>query len=200
MRESPIRGLYGIVDNVELAGSLLEGGARILQLRMKDRPAAEVAEVARSILRLKPRYDFIFVINDHLDLARELDADGYHGGKDDPPIDAARKILGPDKLIGCSSHSVEEAVEAETAGADYIAFGAIYRSPSKGHNHPVQGIKRLKEVVSRLAVPVVAIGGIGRDNIKEVLSTGVVSVAMISALANAPDRVEEARFFAKFFV
>src|SRR3989338_8983198 len=152
MRESPIRGLYGIVDNVALAVSLLEGGARILQLRMKDRPAAEVAETDRAVLRLKARYDFIFVINDHLDLARELDADGYHGGKDDPSIREARKILGPDKLIGYSSHSLEEAVEAEARGADYVAFGAIYPSPSRGHDHPVQGLVRLREVVSRLSV------------------------------------------------
>jgi len=204
-----IQGLYAIVDNgliphrthQQLARGLLTGGARILQLRIKsDRYSRlEIFKIGREILSLKKETPFCFIVNDDLEMARELNADGYHGGKDDCSIEEARELLGPDRLIGYSAHSLEEAVEAERRGANYVAFGTIFSSPSKGPGHPVQGVERLREVVSRLRVPVVAIGGIGRKNIHDVLAAGAASVAMISALVSANDVVRETEFFARLF-
>ncbi len=204
-----VSGLYAIVDAgvtpdlplETLAEDYLKGGVRVIQLRDK-RGIPTRFEIAKKIAALKSKYRFLFIVNDDLELAKEVNADGIHVGKDDSPIVECRKFLGPGKLIGYSSHSLEEAVEAERQGADYVAFGAIYPTPTKGPGHPIQGIEKLREVVRALKIPVVAIGGIGRDNIKEVLLTGVASVAMISALAKAPssrDRAEEARFFGGLF-
>lgn len=200
-----LKGLYAIVDNtavphlphVDLARALLEGGARLLQLRMKSRPPKEVTPVAKQILQLKREFEFTFLINDYPELARELGADGYHGGRDDPPVEAVREKLGPHQLIGYSAHSAAEAIEAASRGADYVAFGAIYRSPSKGHDHPIQEIERLREVVLKSKIPVVAIGGIGRHNIREVLATGVASIAMISSLIRPTlaETINETKFY-----
>ncbi|MBI2081994.1 MAG: thiamine phosphate synthase [Deltaproteobacteria bacterium] len=203
-----LAGLYTIADTHssrnlsprEIALMYLQGGATTLQLRMKGAPADQVFQAAREIVGLKELFNFRLIVNDSLEVAREINADGYHGGKEDPSIEEARRILGPRKLIGYSSHSVAEALEAEKRGADYVAFGAIFPSPSKGHDHPVQGIEKLREVVSLLNVPVVAIGGIGRDNIKRVLSTGVSMVAMISALLRpGVSTVDEVKFYRGLF-
>lgn len=202
---SKIQGVYAILDTAVSAGEdlaalardYLEGGIRILQVR--DKEGSRRREILGRILDLKKAFDFTLMVNDDLTLTRELGADGVHVGKDDAPIEECRKILGPSKLVGYSSHALEEAVEAEQRGADYVAFGAVFPTPTKGPGHPVQGLARLKEVVCALKIPVVAIGGINRSNIEGVLRTGVASVAMISALARAKDRVEEARFFSRLF-
>lgn len=210
-----VAGLYAILDatasggapSAALACEYLEGGIRILQLRDKRRNVSEEArkafrERAREIAALRRNCPFVFIVNDDVDVALEVNADGVHVGKGDASIEDCRRVLGLDKLVGYSSHSLEEALDAEKRGADYVAFGAIFSTSNKGPNHPIQGIGRLKEVVESLKVPVVAIGGVGRDNIKEVLATGVASVAMISALAGGPtprDRIEDARFFTGLF-
>ncbi len=199
---NPIRGLYAIVDNTpaphlshrEIAGRLLKGGAGILQLRMKGVARSVVREVAEEIVRLKGQHPFLFIINDHLEIVSEVNADGYHGGEKDPGIEEARRQLGPDKIIGHSTHSLEEGLLAQRQGANYIAFGAIFPTKAKGPEHPVVGVERLRHQVAALSIPVVAIGGIGRNNIKEVLATGVASVAMISALVGAADITGETKF------
>lgn len=205
---STLRGIYAIIDPSvvtdlspeNLALDYLRGGISILQLRDKRRSESTLArrrfrETALKIAALKKEFSFLFIVNDDIEVAKEVGADGVHVGVDDAALEVCRTVLGKEKIIGYSSHSLEEALEAEKRGADYVAFGAIYPSPTKGPGHPVQGVNRLKEVVSCLKVPVVAIGGIGRNNIKEVLSTGVSMVAMISALAKARDRVQESRLF-----
>ena len=206
-----MKGLYAIIDRsvspvplIDLAKEYFEGGTRVVQLRDKKRlESAHSREsfwkTAKQIVALKQQYSFLFIVNDDLEAVREVRADGIHVGKDDPSIQECRQFLGREKLIGYSSHSLEEAIEAEKNGADYVAFGAIFPTPTKGPGHPVQGIEKLREVVKAVSIPVVAIGGIDRGNIKEVLSTGVASVAMISALAKAKDRVTEARFFGDLF-
>ncbi len=183
---SEIRGLYALCDNVRLAEELLIGGAPILQLRIKGCDPDNLrrrSTIARAITDLKKRYEFTFLINDDLLLARELGAAGVHVGADDPPVAHCRRVLGPSRLIGYSAHSLTEAYAAEQAGADYVAFGAIFPSPSKGPDHPVQGPDKLKELVRTVNVPIVAIGGINQDNVQDVLSTGAAAVAMISALS-----------------
>lgn len=217
-----IKGLYGIVDNsfsleyshFELAKFFLAGGCRILQLRMKEVVSRlksappkglgsrtlvrqwndKVFETAKEIIKLKNDYDFTFIINDYVDVAGEVGADGLHVGANDISIEDARKRL-PGKLIGYSSHSIDEALSAEKQGADYIAFGAIFPTKTKGPGHPVQGTDKLKELVAKINKPIIAIGGINRMNITNVLNTGVSSVAMITALTLASDIAKETKFF-----
>ncbi len=220
MRGYIIRGLYAIVnlpctDPVRLAAAYLQGGASVIQLRdkgrMKSSEAARIfRETARAIAALE-RSHCLFIVNDDPDLALEVGADGVHVGKGDPSIEECKKrfigrgcrgeVTSPLQplLVGYSAHSLEEALEAEQKGADYVAFGAIFPTKSKPVGHPVQGLERLREVVRSLRVPVVAIGGIGRDNVQEVLATGVASVAVISALAQALDHAKEADFFSRLF-
>ena len=205
-----LQGLYAIVDAgvslqlslPQLALDYLKGGVKLIQLRDKKRKSSPEAyqkfcETAFQIKQFKKDFPFQFILNDDLEMALEAGADGIHIGKDDISIEECRQKLGPQKIIGYSSHSLEEALEAESRGADIVAFGAIFPTTTKGPGHPVQGTEKLKKVVESLCVPVVAIGGIGRDNIKEVLSTGVALVAMISALAYpaSGNRIEEARWF-----
>lgn len=204
----PISGIYGLCDTTfcpqesheSLAQKLLAGGVRIVQLRMKgETNLAKVRNVAEGILRLKQEFDFTFILNDFVELGLELGVDGLHVGQDDLPLEQVREMAGPDYLIGYSSHSLEEAAAAEKQGAGYVALGAIYPTPTKGPGHPVVGVETLRQVVRRLRVPVVAIGGIVPENFQEVLSTGVPSVAMISALAGAPDITGAARWFVDQF-
>lgn len=201
-----VRGLYTIVDNsltpdtspLFLAEQFLKGGARILQLRRKgDSPTGAIPpfEEAHQIMALKKKYHFTFIVNDFLDLAREVNADGFHGGRDDPPPEESRKLLGPEKIIGYSAHSLEEALEAEKRGADYLALGAIFPTITKGPGHPIQGLERLGEVCRRVKVPVVAIGGIGRSNVDSVIAQGASAVAMISGLTRAKNIADEVRWY-----
>ncbi|MCE9624362.1 MAG: thiamine phosphate synthase [Deltaproteobacteria bacterium] len=203
-----IRGIYALCDNsldpgidhLYLAEQLLAGGVTILQLRMKgEKDIHRVRETAQAILDLKSQYDFCFILNDFVKLASELPVDGVHIGQDDGTIAEARKVLGKGRLIGYSSHSPEEALRAQEAGADYVALGAVFPTATKGPGHPVQGIATLKKVVESLEVPVVAIGGIHRENFSQVVATGVAAVAMIGALTLAPRIAEEARWFVQEF-
>lgn len=194
LQSQPIHGVYAIADNVfrpevncaQLAEDFLKGGVRVVQLRMK-RDLGLILDTTKEIISLKKRYDFTFIINDYVEIAKEVGADGVHVGKDDMPIAEVRKLVGGKMLIGYSSHSLEEALVAEKAGADYVAFGAIFPTKTKGPGHPVQGLEKLREVVESLKIPVVAIGGINRGNIQSVLATGVAAVAMISALTENED-------------
>ena len=203
-----LQGLYAIVDATttqrmtaasleDVARDYVRGGASVIQLRDKNRRQDPVSfyKTAEAVAGLKKNHDFIFIVNDEPETARDVGADGVHVGQDDVSIEECRRILGPEKWVGYSSHSLEEAGEAEKRGADYVALGAIFPTPTKGPGHPVQGLEKLREAVQALRVPVVAIGGIGRPNLEDVLATGVVSVAMISALLRSADRVEECRFF-----
>ncbi len=193
-----IHGLYALCDNSLcphrplpwLAEQLLLGGASIIQLRAKGRDATTTQQrrqAARTITQLKQRFTFCWIINDDPYLARELGADGVHIGQDDPSIQECRRLLGPSKLIGYSAHSLAEAIAADQAGADYVALGAIFPSPTKGPDHPVQGLATLKKVCSAITAPVVAIGGITHHNIQDIFSHGAAAAAMISALTTAPN-------------
>lgn len=199
-----INGLYALCDNtfspqvshVKLARLFLEGGAALLQLRLKgEKDLSRIEEITRAILREKKHHSFTFILNDYVELAEKLPVDGIHVGQDDLPIRELRKRVGREKIIGYSSHSLPEALQAEKEGADYVAFGAIYPTQTKGPGHPVQGIEKLKEVVQTVKIPVVAIGGIHSKNLREVLETKVAAVAMITALTQASDIVAATRYF-----
>ena len=165
---------------------------------MKDADLSQVREVAQSILKEKEKYSFTFILNDYVELALELRVDGIHVGENDLPIAKIKRMIETNDhapLLGYSSHSIEEAKQAVKDGADYVAFGAIFPTKTKGPGHPIQGIEKLKELVKEIPVPVVAIGGITKENIDSVLETGVDSIAMITALTQAPNVEEATRYF-----
>ena len=205
-----ISGLYAIADSsydpfgslAVLARAYLDGGCRVVQLRMKDAGIGDqgsgiglMRNVAVEIMKLKAEYDFLFIVNDYVDLALDLGADGVHVGANDEGVGSIRARAGGRLIVGYSAHSLDEAVTAARSGADYVAFGAIFPTKTKGPGHPVQGIDKLASVVRAVGRPVVAIGGIGRDNIDDVVQAGAASAAMITALAEAPDVAAETRWF-----
>lgn len=133
-----------------------------------------------------------FIVNDHPDIAMAVDADGVHLGQDDLPVEVARKLMGGSRIIGVSTHSVEQARAAQSAGADYIGFGPIFMTRTKDAG-PRQGIEGLRQVRKAVTLPVIAIGGINSGNLDEVLRAGADGVAVISAILAAPDPYETAR-------
>lgn len=199
-----IQGIYAICDenfrgnlsHQELGRNLLRGGVRILQLRMKDaKDLQQVWAAAQALKQLKQEFDYTLIINDYVEVALELPADGVHLGQDDIPLAQARNQIGPDLLLGYSSHSLAEARQAESEGADYVALGAVFPTPTKGEGHPVVGLATLQQVVKELKVPVVAIGGINQENLHQVAQTGVAAAAMISALTQTENIPDRARWF-----
>lgn len=194
--------LYPIIDTlndarlsqVELADAVLSAGVRFLQLRMKDVPTSRFVEVARAIKVLTDRHHAQLIINDRADIAKLVDAAGVHLGQDDLPVAAARQVLGRDKIIGFSTHNLEQAQAASRAGiADYLGFGPIYPTSSKERPDPVQGIEGLRQVRSRVALPIVAIGGITAATMGEALAAGADAVAMIGEIVHAADITAKVR-------
>jgi thiamine-phosphate pyrophosphorylase len=173
-------------DPVELAEMMLAGGAKILQLRLKDAGSGEMLAVARRIAPLCKARDAIFIVNDRVDVAILAGADGVHLGQTDLPLEAGRQLLGPHKLIGVSTHSVEQAHAAEAGGADYIGFGAIYGGGLKNAKQP-QGLDRLRTVRQAVKLPIVAIGGITEATLPDVLAAGADAAAIITDVVRAPD-------------
>lgn len=204
-----IKGLYTVIDNiftpqyshVELAHLVLLGGCKLIQLRMKDAQAKglwskPVFDTASEIMKLKNDFDFTFIVNDYVDVAGEVGADGVHVGPNDTSVADVRKMLGSKFIVGySSSKGVEMGLVAERQEADYIAFGAIYPTKAKGPDHPVQGLKKLTEFCSMIKKPVVAIGGINKFNIDDVIQCGVSSIAMIRGVTEAKDVVEEVKWY-----
>jgi thiamine-phosphate pyrophosphorylase len=188
--------LYPIVDtlgdpklaHVALAQAMLDAGVRFLQLRVKDQPARRFVEIARAVKAVTDGYQAQLIINDRADVAKLIDAAGVHLGQDDLPVSAAREILGPNKIIGFSTHSSAQAEAAAREGiADYIGFGPIYPTTSKERADPVQGLDGLRLVRRRVKLPVVAIGGITAGTMLDVLAAGADAVAMIGEIVHAED-------------
>lgn len=178
--------LYAILDKeilgernlIETAEELLERGVRIIQYRDKKSPLNKILENSLSLKNLNiPN----LIINDHPAIAKEADANGVHLGQDDADIKEARKILGKNKIIGKSTHSLEQAKQAEREGVDYIGIGPIFKTNTKKDVFPI-GLDVLKQVLNNISIPVVAIGGINQSNINCVLDTGAERIAMVSAI------------------
>ncbi len=201
-----ISGLYAVtpdtVDSTDLLAKVeaaLSGGARLLQYRNKSASAALRLTQGRALLALCWEYQVQLIINDHLDLALALDAQGLHIGGEDGSIIEARKRLGPDKILGVSCYGrVENAVAAADAGATYVAFGGFFPSKVKpgAARTPVELLGEAKRAIK---LPVVAIGGITLDNAPALLAAGADGVAVISALFEAPDIRGAARGFRNLF-
>jgi thiamine-phosphate pyrophosphorylase len=195
-----ISGLYVIIDtqvlrgknHLEAARQVIQAGVRIIQLRDKTMPKKLLIPLARDIQELCNQNDVLFIMNDYLDVALAMEADGLHIGQEDLPVEVARKLLPLDKILGVSVTTPELAQEAEAAGADYIAVGAIYSTTSKGDINIV-GPVRLQQIKKLAATPVVAIGGIKKNKVQEVLAAGADSICVISAVLSSPDITRAAR-------
>jgi thiamine-phosphate pyrophosphorylase len=193
-KTSRISGLYMIIDTQALQGrdvmmaaqQVIQAGVKVIQLRDKTLPKKLLIPLACKLQELCRQNEVLFIMNDYLDVALAVGADGLHLGQEDLPFEVARKLLPIDAILGCSVLSVEQAREAESAGADYIAVGAIYPTSSKS-NIGVVGIGALRQIKKAARTPVVAIGGINRENASEVIKAGADSLSVISAVLNAPD-------------
>lgn len=173
-------------EPMALAQTLLEAGARVLQLRLKDAGSRDFLAAARAIVALCRAHAGILIVNDRADIAKLAGADGVHVGQDDLPLADARAIVGPDAIVGVSTHSVEQARAAAAGGADYIGFGAIYSGGLK-NVASAPGLGRLRAVREAVDLPIVAIGGITEATMPEVLAAGADAAAIITDVVRAAD-------------
>lgn len=189
-----ISGLYVILDRqflggrdeLDIAGQIIEGGARVIQLRDKQSKKGELLIVAQKLKELCSQAGVLFIINDYLDLAMAVDADGLHIGQEDLPLPVVRRQLPIDKIVGCSVTTLVQATKAQNEGADYIAVGSIFPTTTK-REATVVGVDMLKELKRTVSSPLVAIGGINQNNIGEVVAAGADAVAVISAVLGEKD-------------
>ena len=165
----------------EMSSIILGAGVKWIQYREKSKPRREIYNEAKLLRKLTTEFKAAFIVNDHADIVLAVNADGVHLGQEDLPLKEARKILGQKKIIGISTHSIEQAIDAEAGGANYIGFGPIFHTVTKDAGEP-RGINMLREVKSRVSIPVVAIGGINIENLKSVMDTGTDAVAVASAI------------------
>lgn len=192
---SRVQGLYVVTDDtlrpgrshVDIARAALDGGARVIQLRDKRRDAGELLPIACRIRDLCHAAEALFILNDRVDLACACEADGVHLGQTDLPAAEARKLLGPDRLIGVSVENVEQALAAEAADADYLGVGAIYGSATKPDAGEAVGPQQIRLLRQHSGLPIVAIGGITLERIPEVREAGADAVAVVGAVATAED-------------
>ncbi len=173
--------------HVALAAAALAGGADMIQLRDKGGNLRALLPQAREILALCRSHGALFIVNDRLDLALAVGADGVHVGQEDLPAEAARRLLPPGGILGVSTHSVEQAEAARQAGADYIGFGPMFPTGTKNTGYAPQGLAVLRRIRAATALPILAIGGITLANVEDVVKAGATAPAVISAIAAAPN-------------
>ena len=182
-----------LYDQVKKA---LDGGATFVQLREKKLDREDFLAEAKEIQKLCKEYGVPFVINDEVSIAKDIDADGVHVGQSDMEAMDVRKILGPDKILGVSAQTVEQAIIAEKHGADYLGVGAVFTTGSKDDADDVSH-ETLKAICEAVSIPVIAIGGITKDNVAELAGSGICGVAVISAIFGQKDiqkATEELKF------
>jgi thiamine-phosphate pyrophosphorylase len=200
-----LRGLYVIIDpavargrdEVEVAREALEGGARLIQLRDKTREKGLQLPVAEALQALCRERGALFIVNDHVDLALAVGADGVHVGQKDLPVAVVRR-LAPAMVIGCSTNNPDEARRAEADGADYVSVGRLFPTGSKGDTRPAT-TETLRAAKAAVSLPVCAIGGISETNIGDVIAAGADMAAVIAAVIAAPDVSAAARRLAARF-
>ncbi len=194
--------LYAILDRAvsrgrdlrEVLEAVIAGGCRMVQLREKEWPIRRLLPLAQELRDRARSSGVTFIVNDRLDAALAIEADGLHVGQDDLPAPIARRLLKPGTLLGVSSHSLEQARQAQADGADYVAVGSIYPTGTKPESQLV-GVDLVRQVRPHLHVPLVAIGGITTRNVGEVIRAGADGVAVLSAICAAPDPAQAARDF-----
>ena len=186
--------LYAITDSSWLNGDTLAhqvelaiaGGATIVQLREKNKSKEALKELALEIKSVCNRYKVPFIVNDDVELAKEIDADGVHVGQNDASVKSARQILGADKIVGATAKTIEQAQIAQEQGADYLGSGAVFGSTTKKDALPMT-MERHNEICHSVQIPVVAIGGIDATNIGQLKGTGIAGAAVVSGVFAQPD-------------
>lgn len=198
MKNSVDYTLYLVTDRELLQGRSLEkaveeailGGVTLVQLREKDIDTRDFYNIALKIKAITSKYNVPLIINDRIDIALAVDADGVHVGQSDMEAKIVRKLIGEEKIIGVSARNLDEAIEAEKQGADYLGVGAVFGTTTKkdAKNVPIDELKRIK---SRVSIPVVAIGGISKENVSLLKDTGIEGISVISAIL-AEENIKEA--------
>lgn len=188
---------YGYVEGARLA---LEGGCRWIQLRMKDAEEAEFLSAAKRIAAMCKEYGATFLLDDHVEWVEQTGADGVHLGKNDMPVDEARKLLGADRIIGGTANTFEDVERLWRQGANYIGCGPYRFTTTKKNLSPVLGLEGYRRIIGLMNehginLPVVAIGGILQPDIKDVMATGVSGIAVSGAVLNAENPAEEMKRF-----
>lgn len=199
-------GLYMIITEPtlsyrEIAEICVEKKVKMLQLREKNLTDRELLTIAKEIVEITKSTSTNFIINDRVDIALLSGADGVHLGQTDISVEQARRILGDDKIVGLSTHSIQQAKDSLTQRADYIGFGPIYPTPTKAIADPAVGVELLKEVVAFANVPVIAIGGIDENSIKSVIESGaknICAVRYLMSCKNLAERIDYLNSICKF--
>ena len=174
-------------SHIEIAKAAFEGGADVVQLRMKDCEGALFLKTAKTISDISKRYDALFIVNDRVDIAIDSNADGVHLGQTDMPVKITRGIVPKDFIIGVSVSNVKEALQAEKDGADYVALSPIFNTTSKDDAGSGHGLKVMKDIKNAVNIPALAIGGINKNNALSVFDAGADGIAVISAIVSQPD-------------
>jgi len=180
-------------DMLSVAEAAIAGGATVIQLRDKTASIRQLVEDGLALRRLTRQHGVLLIVNDRVDVALAVEADGAHVGQDDMPADLARRLLGPDRLLGVSAGSLEEAEAATAAGADYLGVGPIYATRAKADAGAPTGPALLRAIAERVETPLAAIGGITAENADEAIRAGAVGVAVITAVVAADDIAAAAR-------
>ena len=183
--------LKSFLEKVETA---CRSGVTIVQLREKNLTTNQYYQLAKKVKEITDAYQVPLIIDDRLDVCLAVDAAGLHIGDDELPVSVARKVLGPEKILGVTAKTVKRALEAETSGADYLGTGAIFPTTTK-ENAPITLISTLKTICQRVAIPVVAIGGLTSENIDQLVGTGIAGVAVVRDLMQAEDIEEKTQAF-----
>jgi thiamine-phosphate pyrophosphorylase len=199
-----LAGLYVIIDgqwlkgrsHIEITRQVIRGGASVIQLREKTMSKRDILPLAREISQICREQNILFIVNDYLDVALDCKADGLHVGQTDLPLATARRLLRPDQILGCSANTVQNALAAQSEGADHIGVGSVFATSSK-EDANVIGLDRLHEIIKAVSLPVVAIGGINKDNVTRVVAEGSAAVAVISAVVSADNPELAARELVK---
>ena len=183
--------LESFLEKVETA---CRSGVTIIQLREKNLTTNQYYQLAKQVKEITDAYQVPLIIDDRLDICLAVDAAGLHIGDDELPVSVARKVLGPDKILGVTAKTVKRALEAETWGADYLGTGAIFPTTTK-ENAPITLISTLKTICQTVAIPVVAIGGLTSENIDQLIGTGIAGVAVVRDLMQAEDMEAKTQAF-----
>mgnify|MGYP000960225902 FL=1 len=183
--------LENFLEKVETA---CRSGVTIIQLREKNLTTNQYYQLAKQVKEITDTYQVPLIIDDRLDVCLAVDAAGLHIGDDELPVSVARKVLGPEKILGVTAKTVKRALEAETSGADYLGTGAIFPTTTK-ENAPITLISTLKTICQTVAIPVVAIGGLTSENIDQLIGTGIAGVAVVRDLMQAEDIEAKAQAF-----
>lgn len=181
------------LSHVQIARRAMDAGIRTIQLREKDLSKKIIFKEALRIRELTNRVRATFIINDYIDVALTVNADGIHLGQDDMPLKEARGIMGKGKIIGISTHSLNQAIKAQEGGADYIGFGPMYHTTTKDAGRP-KGVRALRTVRKNIHIPIVAIGGITWENVNEVLDAGADAAAVGSGILSGRIKVNVKKF------